>query len=62
MKKNEHGKLVVTSQNNFEKMQAMLRLYSMLDVVQKSAEIGDKGISHAQMMRRARARLKAFAK
>jgi prevent-host-death family protein len=60
--KNGHGKLVVMSQNYFEKMQAMTRLYAKLDEAQKSADAGDKGISHKEMMRRARARLKRRGK
>ncbi len=56
--KNGHGRLVVMSQDYFEKMQAMMRLYAKLDEAEKLAEAGDKGISHKEMMRRARARLK----
>jgi len=60
--KNGHGKLMVMSQEYFEKMRAMSRLYSKLDEAQSSADAGDKGISHKQMMRRARVRLKAQTK
>jgi len=56
--KNGQGKLVVMSQEYFEKMQAMSRLYSKLEEAQSSADTGDKGISHTEMMRRARAHLK----
>ena len=56
--KNGHGRLVVMSQNYFEKMQAMTRLYARLDEAEKLAEAGDKGISHKEMMRRVRARIK----
>jgi prevent-host-death family protein len=56
--KNGHGRLVVMSQSYFERMQAMTRLYAKLDEAEKSAEAGDKGISHKEMMRRVRARLK----
>ncbi len=60
--KNGHGKLVVMSQEYFEKMQAMSRLYSKLDEAQSSADAGDKGISHREMMRRVRALLKEKTK
>jgi prevent-host-death family protein len=60
--KNGQGRLVVMSQGYFEKMQAMMRLYSKLDEAQKLSEAGDKGISHEEMMRRARARLKRPSK
>jgi len=56
--KNGHGRLVVMSQDYFEKMQAMSRLYAKLDEAEKLSEAGDKGISHKEMMRRVRARLK----
>lgn len=56
--KNGHGRLVVMSQDYFEKMQAMTRLYAKLDEAEKSAEAGDRGISHKEMMRRVRARIK----
>ncbi len=59
--KNGHGRLVVMSQNYFEKMQAMVRLYAKLDEAEKLSEAGDKGISHKEMMRRVRARLKRKA-
>ena len=59
--KNGRGKLVVMSQQYFEKMQAMNRLYAKLDEAEKASEAGDKGISHKEMMRRARARLKKRA-
>jgi prevent-host-death family protein len=59
--KNGHGRLVVMSQNYFEKMQAMTRLYAKLDDAEKLSEAGDKGISHKEMMRRVRARLKRKA-
>jgi hypothetical protein len=36
----------------------MARLYAKLDKAEKLSEAGDKGISHKEMMRRARARLK----
>ncbi len=52
--KNGHGKLVVMSQQYFEKMQAMTRLYAKLEEAEKAAEAGDKGISHKEMLRRAR--------
>jgi prevent-host-death family protein len=60
--KNGHGRIVVMSQNYFEKMQAMARLYAKLDEAEKLAEAGDKGISHKEMMRRVRARLKRKAR
>lgn len=56
--KNGHGKFVMMSQDYFERMQAMTRLYSKLDEAQKLAEAGDKGISHKEMARRMRARLR----
>ena len=59
--KNGHGRLVVMSQDYFEKMQAMSRLYAKLDEAEKLSEAGDKGISHKEMMRRVRARLKRKA-
>jgi prevent-host-death family protein len=64
--KNGHGRLVVMSQNYFERMQAMTRLYAKLDEAEKAAEAGDKGyarrgISHKEMMQRVRARLKRKA-
>ncbi len=59
--KNGHGRLVLMSQNYFEKMQAMTRLYAKLDEAEKLSEAGDKGISHKEMMRRVRARLKRKA-
>ena len=59
--KNRHGKLVVMSQQYFEKMQAMSRLYAKLEEAEKASEAGDKGIALKEMMRRARARLKKQA-
>lgn len=59
--KNGHGKLVVMSQQYFEKMQAMNRLYAKLEEAEKASASGDKGISFKEMMRRARARLKKRA-
>jgi PHD/YefM family antitoxin component YafN of YafNO toxin-antitoxin module len=59
---NGHGRLVVMSQNYFEKVQAMARLYAKLDEAEKLSESGDKGISHKEMMRRVRARLKRKAR
>jgi prevent-host-death family protein len=56
--KNGYGRLVLISQNYFEKMQAMARLYAKLDEAEKLSEAGDKGILHKEMMRRVRARLK----
>ncbi len=56
--KNGHGKLVVMSQQYFEKMQAMNRLYAKLEEAENAVASGDKGISHKEMMRRARARIK----
>ena len=56
--KNGHGRLVLMSQNYFEKMQAMTRLYAKLDEAEKLSEAGDKGISHKEMVRRVRTRLK----
>lgn len=56
--KNGHGRLVVMSQNCFEKMQVMTRLYDKLEEAEKLSEAGNKGISHKEMMRRIRARLK----
>ncbi len=56
--KNGHGRLVLMSQNYFEKMQAMTRLYAKLDEAEKLSEAGDKGISHKEMMRRVKSRLK----
>jgi hypothetical protein len=49
------------SQEYFERMQAMTRLYAKLDEAEKLSEAGDKGISHKEMMRRVRARLKRKA-
>ena len=60
--KNGHGRLVVMSQDYFEKMQAMMRLYARLDEAEKLSEAGDRGISHKKMMRRERARLKRKAR
>jgi len=40
----------------------MTRLYDKLDEAQKLTDAGDKGISHKEMMRRVRARLKRRAK
>lgn len=57
--KNGHGKLVVMSQEYFERLQSMVRLYAKLDEAEKKSAAGDKGISHKQMMRKARARLKS---
>jgi len=56
--KNGHGRLVVMSQKYFERMQAMMRLYSKLDEAQKLSDMGDQGISHKEMMQRARMRLR----
>ncbi len=56
--KNGHGRLVLMSQEYFERMQAMTRLYAKLDEAEKLSAAGDKGISHKEMMRRVRARLK----
>jgi len=50
------------SQEYFEKMQAMSRLYSKLDEAQSSVDAGDKEIPHTEMMRRAGARLKTRTK
>jgi prevent-host-death family protein len=58
---NGHGKLVVMSQEYFDRMQAMTRLYDKLNEAEKLSEAGDKGISHREMMRRVRARLKRKA-
>ncbi len=60
--KNGHGKLVVMSQSYFERMQAMMRLYTKLDEAQKLSEAGDRGITHKEMIRRAKSRLKKRAK
>ncbi|MEK7728062.1 MAG: type II toxin-antitoxin system prevent-host-death family antitoxin [candidate division KSB1 bacterium] len=54
--KSGYGKFVMMSQDYFERMQAMTRLYSKLDEAQKLADVGDKGISHKEMARRMRAR------
>jgi len=43
------------------KAQAMQRLYKKLDEAQAAAAAGDKGISHKEMMRRVRARIKRRA-
>jgi prevent-host-death family protein len=59
--KNGHGRLVLMSQEYFERMQAMTRLYAKLDEAEKLSAAGDKGISHKEMMRRVRARLKRKA-
>jgi prevent-host-death family protein len=56
--KNGHGRLVVMSQEYFERMRAMTRLYAKLDEAEKLSAAGDKGISHKEMMRRVRARIK----
>lgn len=55
--KNGHGKLVVMSQGYFDRMQAMMRLYTKLEEARKLSEAGDQGVSHKEMMRRARARV-----
>ncbi len=56
--KNAYGRLVLMSRNYFEKMQAMARLYAKLDEAEKLSEAGDRGISHKEMMRRIRARIR----
>lgn len=59
--KNGHGKYVMMSQDYFERMQAMSRLYSKLEEAQKFSQAGAKGISHKEMVRRMRARLRKRA-
>lgn len=56
--KNGHCKFVMMSQDYFERMQAMTRLYSKLDEAQKFSDAGDKGISHKEMAQRMIARLR----
>ena len=56
--KNGREDLVVMSHAAYERQQAMLELYEKLDEAEADVLRGDKGISHAEMMRTLRERLK----
>jgi len=56
--KNGKGDLVVMSQATYEQQQARLELYDKLEAANADAGRGDKGVSHKEMMRALRRRLR----
>jgi prevent-host-death family protein len=56
--KNGRNNLVVMSHAAYERQQARLELYDKLEVAHAQAAKGDKGISHENMMRLLKERLK----
>ncbi|MEK6543023.1 MAG: type II toxin-antitoxin system prevent-host-death family antitoxin [Elusimicrobiota bacterium] len=55
--KNGKSDLVVMSQVAYEELESKLELYDKLEEARSDAERGDKGVSHANMMRRLKDRL-----
>jgi prevent-host-death family protein len=56
---NGEGDLVVMSIEHFEKMNAKIDIFEKLAVAQSQSASGEKGITHAQMMRKLRQRAHA---
>jgi prevent-host-death family protein len=56
--RNGQSDLVVMSQAHFDRLQAQLELYRKLDEAESQAAEGRKGITHREMIRRLRARLR----
>jgi prevent-host-death family protein len=56
--RNGQSDLVVMSQAHFDRLQARLELYRKLDEAESQAAEGRKGITHREMIRRLRARLR----
>jgi PHD/YefM family antitoxin component YafN of YafNO toxin-antitoxin module len=54
---NGYGSVVLMSQTVFDRMQLMMNLLNKLDEAKQSIASGDKGISRAELHRRARARI-----
>jgi prevent-host-death family protein len=55
--KNGEGDLVVMSIEHYEKLKAKVDLFGKLAVAQAQAVAGEKGLTHAQMMKKLRQRL-----
>jgi prevent-host-death family protein len=54
---NGEGDLVVMSIEHYEKLKAKIELFEKLAVAQAQAATGEKGLTHAQVMRKLRQRL-----
>jgi len=55
--KNGQGDLVVMSQAHYEKLQSLLQLYQKLGEAEALDATGEKGITHAEMMKRLKAKI-----
>lgn len=55
--RNGQGDLVVMSQTHYERLEALLKLYQKLGEAEALAASGEKGITHAEMMKRLQARI-----
>ncbi len=56
---NGEGDLVVMSINHYERLQAKLELFEQLSVAQAQSAAGEKGITHAQVMKKIRKKISA---
>jgi prevent-host-death family protein len=56
--RNGKGDLVVMSQAHYERLQNLIELYRKLGEAEFLDAAGEKGITHAQMMNKLKARLK----
>jgi len=57
--RNGEGDLVVMSIDHYERLKAQVDLFEKLAVAQAQSASGQKGITHAQMMRKLRRRIHA---
>ncbi len=54
---NGEGDLVVMSIEHYEKLKAKVELFEKIAIAQAQAAAGEKGLTHAQVMRKLRQRL-----